>query len=249
MEARSAWGQRIGNAIRASLPARCAVCGAWPHGPLCPPCRRELAPLVPRCPGCALPAADTRPCAVCQATPPPWRRVHARVDYVHPWRALVLGFKGAGGSGWAQVLAPLWLDDPAVPTLLADADAWLPVPLSPARLAQRGHNQAWTLMQALARQHPTPAALPEALQRAADAPVLHHLGRAQRLAATDRLMHVPPAQRHAVQGRHVLVVDDVMTTGATLTAAARALLDAGAAAVSALVLARTPAPNDAGAAA
>ena len=247
MGARSAWGQRIGNAMRASLPARCAVCGSWPHGPLCPPCRHELAPRVPRCPRCALPTTSSPLCPACQANPPPWRYVGARVDYTHPWRALVLGLKSEGGNGWAQVLAPLWLDDPAVPALLAAAQAWLPVPLSPARLIERGHNQAWALMQALARLHPTPTPLPDVLHRAADAPVLHHLDRAHRLAQADQLMHVPPTRRHAVQGRHVLVVDDVMTTGATLTAATRALLDAGATAVSALVLARTPAPDDAAA--
>lgn len=200
---------------------------------------------MPRCAGCALPTTNTPLCPACRANPPPWRYVGARLDYTYPWRALVLGLKGAGGSGWAQVLAPLWLDDPAVPALLAAVDAWLPVPLSPARLVQRGHNQAWTLMQALARLRPTPTALPDALQRAADTPVLHHLDRARRLALADHLMHVPPARRHTVQGRYVLVVDDVMTTGATLMAATGALLDAGATAVSALVLARTPAPDDA----
>jgi predicted amidophosphoribosyltransferase len=225
----------------ALCPAVCEVCGRWPDGPLCPDCQRDLAPVLPRCPGCALPLAPglTR-CADCERSPPPWTRALARVDYGYPWDAWIRALKSGTRPGLARPLAQLWLDDPALPALLADADVWLPVPLTPQRLAQRGDNQSWALMRALARLTPTPRALPTALERAADAPILHHLGRRERLAQVSRLFMVAPPARAALAGRRVLVVDDVMTTGATLRAATLALLDAGATRVSALVVARTP---------
>lgn len=234
-----AWG--LGQAWRARLPARCEACGAWPHGPLCPACRAELAPLVPRCPGCALPYPDPdTPCAACRAAPPPWRAVRARLDYADPWDRWILRLKTPTGLGLAEPLARLWLDDPQVAALLRAADGWLPVPLARERLAQRGHNQAWTLMRALARLTAAPPARAQALRRAADAPVLHHLDAAGRRAQEARLLAVEPAAAAWVRGRHLLVVDDVMTTGTTLRAATRALRQAGAASVTALVLARTP---------
>ncbi|TSE26132.1 Orotate phosphoribosyltransferase [Tepidimonas sediminis] len=229
---------------RARLPARCEVCGDWPHGPLCPPCRAELAPWVPRCPGCALPHPDhVNLCPTCQADPPPWRVVRARLDYAYPWDAWILRLKTAAGLGLADALAQLWLDDPTVERLLADADGWLPVPLAPVRLAQRGHNQAWSLMRALARRTRTPPARAQVLRRNPTAPVLHHLDAAGRRAHETDLFTLEPHALAWVRGRHLLVVDDVMTTGTTLRAASQALRQAGAASVAALVLARTPPPG------
>ncbi|WP_300845909.1 ComF family protein [Tepidimonas sp.] len=166
----------------------------------------------------------------------------ARVDFAHPWDAWIRALKSTARPGLSGALARLWLDDPAVPALLAGADVWLPIPLAADRLAARGYNQAWALMQALARLRVTPPALPQGLQRAPGAPVLHHLDRRERLTRAPGLFHVAPAARSQVRGRRVLVIDDVMTTGATLRAAAYALLDAGATAVDALVVARTPPP-------
>lgn len=142
----------------------------------------------------------------------------------------------------AEALASLWLDDGGVPALLARVDGWLPVPSTPRRLAERGHHPPWSLMRALARLIPTPAARPWTLRRAEDAPILHHLDRAGRRAHEHGLFAVDAGHAAWVRGRHLLVVDDVMTTGTTLRAASHALLGAGAAAVSALVLARTPSP-------
>ncbi|MDW8337085.1 MAG: phosphoribosyltransferase family protein [Tepidimonas sp.] len=224
-----------------ALPACCEVCGAWPHGPLCPACRRDLAALAPRCPGCALPHPDGRTfCPACRTQPPPWLEVRARLDYAYPWDGWITRLKTAAGIGLAAPLAQLWLDDPEVPALLQRVDGWLPVPSTPQRLAERGHHPVWTLMRALARRVPTPAALPQALVRSPTAPALHHLDRAGRLDWAERLLQVPAAAQRWVHGRHLLVVDDVMTTGTTLRAASLALLRAGAASVRALVLARTP---------
>ncbi|WP_185970104.1 ComF family protein [Tepidimonas alkaliphilus] len=137
----------------------------------------------------------------------------------------------------------MWLDDPHIVALLQEADGWLPVPLSPQRLAERGHNQAWSLMQALARRTRTPPAQAQVLRRAAQAPVLHYLDAVSRRQWETQLFQLAPSAQRWVRGRHLVVVDDVMTTGTTLRAACAALLQAGAASVRALVLARTPAPE------
>jgi len=170
--------------------------------------------------------------------------VVARVDFGYPWDAWIRAFKFRQQPGLAGALADLWLDDPAVPELLVDADAWLPIPLAPSRLAERGYNQAWTLMRALGRRATTPPAETRLLTRAADAPVLHHLGRVDRLAQADSLFQISPALRDRVRGRRLLLVDDIMTTGATLRAATLVLQAAGASRVSALVFARTPPPME-----
>jgi predicted amidophosphoribosyltransferase len=176
--------------------------------------------------------------------PPPWRQVVARLDYQYPWNQWIVALKSGPHPGLANTLAALWLDEPALPSMLDEVDWWLPIPASPTRLAQCGHHPVWSLMQALARLTPTPPAATEWLQRRAHTPPLHQLGRAERLAQVGQLFTVPTAARATLRGQHVLVVDDVMTTGATLRAASRALLDAGAARVSALVVARTPAPME-----
>ena len=117
------------------------------------------------------------------------------------------------------------------------ADVIVPVPLSDARLAARGYNQAWELARRVAAAVARPA-VPEALTRFVDTPAQATLSRAER----DRNLHgafgvTDPA---TIVGRRVALVDDVLTTGATAAEASRALLQAGAAAVHLWVLARTP---------
>ena len=231
-------------ALGRALPALCEVCGAWPDGPLCPQCRRDLAPLLPRCPGCARPVpVGVARCDGCTRDPPPWTAVLARVDYAYPWDAWIRALKSRGAPGLARTLAALWLDDPTLRTRLAEADLWTPIPLAPARLAERGYNQSWVLMRALARLTATPPGEPTLLARNPDAPILHHLDASARRQQVHHLIRVSPVAAARVRGRHVLVVDDVMTTGTTLRAATWALRAAGARAVSALVVARTPPPD------
>ena len=112
----------------------------------------------------------------------------------------------------------------------------LPLPLSRQRLRQRGFNQALLLARQLAPDK-TDATL---LLRLHDTPAQSSLARAQRLENLHGAFAIEPLRAHRVSGQRVVLIDDVMTTGATLHAAAGVLHRAGAAQVSALVVARTP---------
>lgn len=124
-----------------------------------------------------------------------------------------------------------------------DVQLVLPVPLSPARLAERGYNQAWELARRVAVAQGLPARH-DALLRLRETPHQVGLGRQARAANMRDAMWVTPEGRAAIAGRQVALVDDVMTTGMTATATTQALLAAGAAGVQVWVLARTPSPQD-----
>ncbi len=232
---------------RLPLPTTCAVCHTWSASAVCPGCRADYARLLPRCPQCALLLAPGLAlCIRCtEAGPSPLAQCVARVSYEWPWVDLVAQFKFRSQPAWGHALAQLMLQNPQAHDLLTQADGLIPIPLTPARQAERGYNQAWELAQPLQRASGLPT-LPKALLRRETRQVQHELGRAARLAHAQQAFAINPAQRPALAGQHWLLVDDVLTTGATLQAAAHHLLDAGAARVSALVFARTPAPLQVG---
>lgn len=150
-------------------------------------------------------------------------------------------------------MASVMWQTPSVRTLAACTPVWMPIPLSPVKLAQRGYNQAWELIKSLHRlgteqghdKLPSTIVLaPDGLQRREGSSEQHRLGRRQ-----DRIQNVADVFWHNPRGAHppmnqpVLLVDDVMTTGATLRSAARALKAAGIPEVRAVVFARTPFPH------
>ena len=116
------------------------------------------------------------------------------------------------------------------------ADVVIAIPLSKERMRERGYNPAAQLAQALAAQQYQPHALRRTLHSTAQS----GLGRAQRLRNLRHAFQVPPGQTTYIAGKKVLLIDDVMTTGATLTVASRCLLQAGATQVNVLCMARTP---------
>lgn len=225
-------------ALAAAVPGRCAVCGAWPAEPLCPACRACFARAEPRCLRCALPLPEGGICGACLREPPPLAACLAAVRYAYPWSGLLARFKFRAEPGWAPLLARVLRDAPGVGDALAQADLLLPVPLAAARLAQRGYNQAVLLARALAPAR-TRTGL---LLRLRDTPAQAGLPRAQREANLRGAFALEPLRRAEVRRARILLVDDVMTSGATLQAAAQPLHDAGAAQVGALVLARTDPP-------
>lgn len=230
-----------------SLPGTCQVCGAWPSSAVCEACAARFQDEAPRCTACAdrVPV-DVPLCGACLTRPTP-AALHAcaaAVDYAYPWDGLIARFKFRQEPGWAGPFARRMLQAPQAGALLSSCDLLAPVPLTPARLAGRGYNQAWELVKAL-RRASTPAArapaLAEALVRLTETPDQHSLPREQRLRNLQGVFAAHPLHAPRLHGRHVLLVDDVTTTGATLQAAAQALRQAGAVRVSALVFARTPA--------
>ncbi len=225
-------------------PTSCAICARWPARTVCAACLARHGRALPRCPGCALALAPGLAlCVRCtESGSGPLQRCLARFDYDHPWSALIARLKR--DPAWARPLAGLLVDTPGLPALLQNTDLLVPIPLSPVRLRERGYNQAWELTRALRRElRAAPPALPGLLQRRQQAATQHELARAERLTNAQRAYQVDSTARVRLQGCRLLLIDDVMTTGATLQAAATVLLEAGAARVSALVLARTPAPT------
>ena len=223
----------------AAPPSRCAVCGAWPAQPLCQACAVQFAGSSPRCGLCALPLdSGTGICGACLREPPPLDACYAAVDYAYPWSTLVARFKFSGEAGWARVLAERMAAIPGVSGEIAEADLVLPLPLAPRRLAERGFNQALLLARVLAPAR-TDARL---LLRLRETGAQAALDRKARQRNVRHAFGVDPLRGNEVAGRRVLLVDDVMTSGASLHAAAEAVRAAGAARVSAVVLARTDTP-------
>lgn len=223
------------------MPSRCAICRYWPAEPVCEVCITRFAHPVPRCPTCALPAPDgVLRCGACLQDPPPLTRCLCAVDYAWPWRDLVARFKFREQPGWDQPLAWLMRSASGAEDVLHDADRVLPIPLSRERLAERGYNQSWLLARRLAPDK----ADPDLLLRIRHTPSQRTLPRSGRLANLEGAFAVDPLRAGEVHDRHLLLVDDVMTSGASLHTAARVLLQAGARQVSALVLARTGSGED-----
>lgn len=222
-----------------ALPSQCAICRRWPARRLCPDCCARWAAARPRCRCCAMAMpAGVQVCGACLRHPDALASCLAAVDYAYPWRTVIGDFKFRGDIGLARSLAGLLRQSPQVCAQLAECDALLPMPLSPQRLRERGFHQTLLLARALSRQQPV-TVLAQAVRRHHTSQPQHDLPRAQRLRQLRSAFEVAPGQQQRIEGRRLLLLDDVMTTGASLHALARCLRRAGAAEVSALVLART----------
>jgi ComF family protein len=239
----AALGRAIGRgALNAVLPPRCLSCGGAVDlpGALCASCWHGVSFLsTPLCACCGVPfEVDAGPdtlCAGCAAAPPPFARARAVMRYDDGSKGLVLAFKHADRTDGAPAFAA-WLAR-AGAELVADAEVIVPVPLHRWRLFRRRYNQAAMLALALARRTAVPADVTALVRRR----LTRSQGRLTREARRRNVQGafvVPPRAAPRVAGRRVLLVDDVLTTGATAEACTRALLRGGAAAVDVLTLAR-----------
>ena len=223
----------------AHWPSQCMVCRAWPASTLCADCVTRFAPMVPRCTTCALPVPPGVPiCGACLRDPPPMAQCLAALPYAWPWSMCLGHWKFEGDVGLTRPFARLMLAAPGVRDALDAAEHVLPMPMSAARLGQRGYNPALLLARRLARSR-TRADL---LLRTRDTPPQRSLPRAARLKNVRGAFQVDPLAAPSLAERRVVLVDDVMTTGASVREAAAALRAAGAAQVTVLVLARTDEP-------
>jgi len=224
------------------MPSLCAVCRGWDTARVCGRCVRRFSDAAPRCGRCALEVPPgVAVCGACVLAPPPFDAAFAGADYAHPWAALVTQFKFHGALDLADALAgriqAARARDPSRrPELL------LPVPLAVERLRERGFNQAWELARRLA-QLVGGKADAGLLLRTRATPHQLALPLDRRAANVRGAFAVEPLRRAELRGRHVALIDDVMTSGATLGELARVLKQAGAARVEAWVVARTPRPS------
>lgn len=227
---------------------QCAVCHGWCRGALCGPCLGRFARPRVRCGRCGIGLAATATataCGECLTDAPAFEHGVCALDYAFPWDGLIQAFKFNDRPELAGPLAGLLAEAARVAIstgTLPRPELLLPVPLTPARLRQRGYNQAWELARRCSRTLGIPAHI-DGLQRQHDAAAQATLTRAERLRNLRTAFDVPATAQPGLRGRRVALVDDVMTTGATARAAAAALLEGGAAAVDLWVLARTPAPG------
>lgn len=241
---RGGWRGMGRAALDALYPPVCVACGAetGSSGGLCPDCFREAGFVAgPVCRRCGVPMpglqAGDAVCDGCRHAPPAWDEGRAAALYEGPVRRAALALKHGDRLDVATVAAP-WLMR-AGRELLARSDLVAPVPLHWTRLLRRRFNQSAELARALCRHAARPEALaPDLLRRIRRTPSQEGRERAARFANMAGAVAVAPRWRGRVAGRRVLLVDDVMTTGATLSACAEALRAAGAAEVHVLVLAR-----------
>lgn len=222
------------------LPPQCLACRAIvaEPGALCGPCFAKLRFITaPCCAACGLPfefdpGADAL-CGDCIRRRPAYGRARAVFRYDDASRGLVLAFKHGDRIDAAPAYAR-WLAR-AGGELIAEADAIAPVPLHWSRLFRRRYNQSALLANALARITGR-AVTPDLLRRRRRTPPQGGMGRAERVRNVRGAFALGPGR--AVAGKRILLIDDVLTTGATAEACAAVLTKAGAKAVDVLTLAR-----------
>ena len=223
------------------LPAQCALCAGSCRGVVCSPCRHQyLEQPRRRCRQCANPLADTALlCGRCLRRPPAYDATWTAVDYAAPVDQLLLQLK----FGARLALAPLFAQ--LLAATVRQAGSWdapqllCPVPLGPARLVERGYNQALEIARPLARQLAI-ALQPRLAVRVRETRAQSGVAPRERRANLAQAFMVAPQHAGQVPGRHIGIVDDVMSSGHTVHALAAALKREGARKVTVLVAARTP---------
>lgn len=237
----------MGGVWSALMPERCPLCGEvlpqWGAESLCAECLAAVSPINdPVCGLCGLPLSEASLppnliCGRCSMEAPHFETARAYGEYNGALAQAIRDFKFRGRRSLAPALGRLMVE--ADLDRLGDyqADAVAPVPLHPARLRERGFNQAADLARPVARRRGL-RLLHEALVRTRPTPEQTGMTFKQRRANVGGAFR--PGDGNAVKGKSILLVDDVLTTGATADECSRVLLKAGASKVAVLTLARTP---------
>jgi ComF family protein len=240
----SAFGRRALDFVLPPVCLRCRELVADPHS-LCPGCWAELEFLAePLCACCGLPfphaLGEGVRCGACMKRPPVFDRARAAIAYGDVSRDLILPLKHADRLEAVPIFGR-WMANAAA-ELIAECDVVIPVPLHWRRLVKRRYNQAAVLAHEIGKKRGLPVATaalvrPNASLSQGDMPSAR-----ARLQNVARAFAVPDGQMQRIAGAKILLVDDVLTTGATLNACAKTLKRAGAATVSAVTLARVVRP-------
>ncbi|MHA1566459.1 MAG: ComF family protein [Alphaproteobacteria bacterium] len=244
----SGLGRQVwGIALDVVLPPQCLACSALVgvQGSICTPCWHDIDFLAqPHCYRCGYPfeldQGEAALCGACIRQPPVYHRARSVMVYGGVARDLVLGFKHGDRTHAAPAFGR-WLAR-AGAELIADADLILPVPLHRWRLARRRFNQAALMAGTLADITDKPMR-PNILRRIRQTSTQGGLNRRQRARNVRRAFIVQPRHQAGIAGKRILLVDDVLTTGATAGECAATLLRGGAAAVDVLTLTRVVRPE------
>ena len=225
------------------IPGLCVLCKLHSTTGICAGCQRDyLHDATRRCQQCALPLFTQHDtiCGACLKEPPFFDASLVCGHYDSPVDSIVLGLKFAGKLSNANIIAQQLAS--AIPRqaqkLSTMPDLLCPVPLSEQRLRSRGFNQAWEIARPLGRTLKIPQQA-DLLWRTKETLQQSSLHPDERFQNIQGAFAINPQWRHLIQGRHIAVVDDVMTTGMTLNEIAKILKRHGAARVSNFVFART----------
>jgi len=238
------------------LPPTCPGCKTIvsPPGGLCPECWEKITFIsAPTCSTCGHPfefsgmGEDNLKgviCGSCARTPPPFGRARAAFIYNDASRKMVLAFKHADQTHLAGLFAAMLHRVGA--ELINDCDLIIPIPISTMKLFSRRYNQSAEIARVLAR-NSAKAFAPSALKRISTPrgkkSSQANLSRRARFENVRGVFIVSPRMAQRLKGKSVLLVDDVLTTGATITEAARIIVRAGAKNVDVLTLALVPGPK------
>lgn len=222
------------------VPASCLLCGHDCRHQLCSQCEQDLTTQAsPRCSQCGVPHPTASTCIRCATTLPAYDTTIVGCDYVKPADQLVRQLKFRHRLAHAHALARLLRHAALAQRPARLPDVLVPVPLGNKRLIKRGFNQSAEIARPLGKMLGIPV-LVQAAVRIRDTDAQSLLAQQARSTNLKHAFEVSPALAHQLQGAHVGIVDDVMTTGATLDALATVLKEYGAAKVTCLAATRTP---------
>jgi len=223
------------------FPPSCPICGRlcqertrW----ICATCRESMEPLAPPlCRSCGQPWGGASVCPPCQAHPHPCRIIRSSLVYGGVTQQAILRWKLGGVRSLSDFFAAQIVRAPLDGLCFEELDALVPVPLHPGKLAERGFNQAHSLARALSRQTGLPVWPYQLRRKRATSGQSRMQNPRERGGNVKDAFVVSSPRRFA--GKTLCLVDDVVTTGSTLSSCAATLLDAGAEAVVAVTAART----------